>query len=295
LKRFALPAALLATLLTALAPEPSAGSRVLLDRLTWSPDGNHLAVEAALEGQGDPILDTLLVDLSRGGVSMRSPRPLRMAFHERRGLMAVAARYALMLGSSESPESLRVLTALNPARDTVDRVAFASGGDTIFVMSHPPGGAGFDIVATSLADGRQKLVNRVSTQREADSLWSRRLPNREPAAVAAIPFSTVYLPVRGAVFHLERSERGSPAGGTWLYDLHRRVVATGEENVLARAVAIYATVVSPDSGWVAFAGAVSMPRPTTEGISGARSGFRRRMVRFSTRCTARVPAESTRP
>lgn len=257
MRRLTVPAVILAGLLGLPGVAPAA--RVLLDRLTWSPDGNHLAVEATFESGTETARDTLIVDLSRGGVAMRTPHPFHVAFDDAQHRMVVAARYAILVGPSASPESLRVLAALNPARDVVDRVAFSAGGDTVLVLSHPPDRTWYDMSATSLADGRTKLVNRLAGLAAADSTWTRRIVNREPAAVAAVPFSTVYLPVGGAVFHLERSDRGSARGGAWLYDLHRRNVATGEERILARAVAVYATAVSADSGWVALAGAASRP------------------------------------
>jgi hypothetical protein len=255
--KLTVPAAILAGLMAFPGVAPAA--RVLLDRLTWSPDGNHLAVEATLESGTEAARDTLIVDLSRGGVAMRTPHPFHVAFDEARRVMVVAARYAILVGSSASPESLRVLAALNPARDAIDRVAFSAGGDTVLVMSHPPDRAWYDIAATSLADGRSRLLDRLGRPADADSVWARRSLGREPVTVSPVPFSTVYLPVGGAVFHLERSDRGSPRGGVWLYDLHRRNVATGEERILARAVTVYATAVSPDSAWVALAGSASRP------------------------------------
>ena len=49
------------------AAEPEAW-RVVLDRLTWAPDGSAIAVEARTISPHSVETDTLLVDLSRGRV-----------------------------------------------------------------------------------------------------------------------------------------------------------------------------------------------------------------------------------
>jgi hypothetical protein len=48
-----------------------------------------------------------------------------------------------------------------------------------------------------------------------------------------------------------------PTAGAWLYDLHWRGSREGEERILAKSIVVHASLVSPDSQWVALAGAVA--------------------------------------
>ena len=84
------------------AAEPEAW-RVVLDRLTWAPDGSALAVEARTISRRSVETDTLLIDLSRGGLTVKNPKPLLAAFDEGGGRLAAATRFGLVTVPSTHP------------------------------------------------------------------------------------------------------------------------------------------------------------------------------------------------
>ena len=98
-------------------------------------------------------------------------------------------------------------------------------------------------------------AQRVREGAPADSAWAR-LGADEVVAVRSNPFPGLYQSVRTDLFFLERTDRDAPNGGAqWFFDLHHRNSADGSERVLARQIAPFACAVSPDSMWVAIAGA----------------------------------------
>lgn len=242
------------------SPAPPPAARVRLDRLTWAPDGNSLAVEATLEEAGSEGIDTLLVDLTRGGLAVRNPFPLLLAFDDRHGRLAAATRHTWMAGPAAHPESVVVLARRNPTGPVRERLAFSAGGESLMVLSRPPEATFYEISALSLARGRESLVCRVTGRGEADREWARRTGGAEALPVSPTPFPTLYVPVRGALFTIERSvTEVKGVEGVWLFDLFRRVPAAGQEQLLVQHVAPWATALSPDSAWLAVAGTLARP------------------------------------
>ncbi len=231
--------------------------RVLLDRLTWSPDGGHLAVEArSLQGR-DAVVDTLLVDLSSGSITERNPRPLLAAFDPAGTRIATLTRHALRLGPAASPGESEVLATLQPGSGSVRRMKFTAGGDTLLLLRDTR--LYTETVAMECGSGRQSIVDRRPRSSDAADTWGMAAPG-EMEPVEPAPFGSIYLPVRIGLFFLERSMiEVQGLEGRWLYDLHFRNDVEGTEVLLARNFVPHLTRVSPDSVWLAVAGSMARP------------------------------------
>lgn len=230
-------------------------ARVQLDRLRWSPDGALLALEARYLDGADVSIDTLLVDLTEGSVRPTAPTARAFALSADGTRLAIASHYALWCGPAGDPAQLLPLQRLDPTRDVVERLGFNPAGDTLLVALRRDGGAGLDLSRIPLAAGGRPVAWRAADGAPADSAWAR-FTATEPVPVRVNPFPGLYEPVRTNLFFLERTDRDSPNGGAqWFFDLHHRNNADGSERVLARQIAPFACSVSPDSMWVAIAGA----------------------------------------
>lgn len=256
-----LPAALLALAAVLLVAGPARStSRVTLDRLTWAPDGSALAAEAVYRGPGETAVDTLVIDLTQGAVTVRDPRPLLFAFDRSGERLVVAGRYTLMAGPVETPERLAVLSALDPARRVVDRLSFMAGGDSVLVLTERRDGPPYELTARHWQGGRDVSLGLFATFEEAARQFDRRAGAGEPVRVRPVPFSHLYQPLGQNLYHLERSDVTVPGvSSPWLSNLFHRDFATGVSKVLATQVATYEALVSPDSAWIAVAGHRAIP------------------------------------
>lgn len=261
--RFCLPAALILAIGSAgparPAPAPSV-VRVLLDRLTWAPDGSALAAEARLLGLGAPRVDTLLIDLTRGALAVRDPRPSLFAFDPAGRRLAVAGPYGLMAGPAAAPESLALVASRDPAAREILRLAFNQGGDSLMVLSTGRDGRWLEISAWPGPGGRENLRLKSASREEAGRLWLRLAGAGEPDRVMPVPLPHLYQPVRRGLFHVEQSSSAVPGVSSfWLFNLFWRDGATGQSRPLAANILTFESVLSPDSSWLAVVGQRARP------------------------------------
>jgi hypothetical protein len=214
-----------------------------------------LALEARYLNGSDVSLDTLLIDLTEGSLRPTAPRARAFAVSADGARLAVASHYALWCGPAGEPERLAPLQRLDPTRDVVERLGFNAAGDTLLVALRRDGAPWLDLSRLPVALSGRPILQRADAGAPADSAWAR-WGATEAVAVRPSPFPGLYQSVRTSLFFLERTEREAPNGGAqWFFDLHQRDSADGSERILARQIAPFACSVSPDSMWVAMAGA----------------------------------------
>lgn len=251
-------------LVTAARGEPgravTPSARVILDRLTWAPDGSALAAEARLLGAGEPRTDTLLIDLTRGGLGVRNPRPSLFAFDPGGRRLAVAGLYGVMAGPASAAESLTWIASRDPGRAETLRLGFDRSGDSLLVLSATRDGRWFELSAWPWRGGRESLLGRTPARDAAERLWFSRVGAGEPTRVLSIPLPHLYQPTRGGLFYLEQSSSAVPGVSSfWLFNLFWRDGVTGNARPLAANILTSESLVSPDSLWLAVVGQRARP------------------------------------
>lgn len=235
-------------------------ARVILDRLTWAPDGSALAAQARLLGAGEPRTDTLLIDLTRGGLGVRNPRSSLFTFDPGGRRLAVAGLYGVMAGPASAPESLVWIASRDPGRSETLRLGFDRTGDSLLVLSATRDGRWFELSAWPWRGGRESLLGRTPARDAAERLWAARGGAGEPTCVLSVPLPHLYQPTRRGLFYLEQSSSAVPGVSSfWLFNLFWRDGESGSARPLAANILTSESLVSPDSLWMAVVGKRARP------------------------------------
>ncbi|MDZ4806547.1 MAG: hypothetical protein SGI90_16970, partial [Candidatus Eisenbacteria bacterium] len=261
MKRIGVLAALIAGLAGSPGMAGATGSaRVTFDHLTWAPDGSALAAEARFESSDGVATDTLLIDLTRGGISTRDFRPTLFAFDSDGRRFAAISRYALVSGTMDRPEQLERLAGRDPARVESVRLAFSAGGDSVLLLSRLRNSSSYELAAWPFPSGRQVVRSRHSDRAEALRAFTASSGVGQPLAVEELPFPHLYQTIGPHLFHLEPSQVPVPGvSSLWLFNLFHRNRDLGQSKLLATQVAPFESLVSPDSNWIAIAGHKALP------------------------------------
>lgn len=238
----------------------SGSARVTFDHLTWAPDGSALAAEARFESSDGVAIDTLLIDLTQGGIATRDFRPSLFAFDPGGQRFAAVGNYALVTGTLDRPERLDRLAGRDPARFESVRLAFSAGGDSIVLLSRHRHTPNYELAAWPFPSGRQVVRSRHADRASALRAFAGSTGSRQPLAVEELPFPHLYQKVGSYLFHLEQSQVPVPGvSSLWLFNLFHRNMDLGQSKLLATQLAPYESLVSPDSNWIAIAGHKARP------------------------------------